>query len=220
MTLSEKIGQLLLVGFRGLDAVPGSALVRDIQAGRIGGVVLFDRDLALGKPERNIRSPGQVKALTSSLQAAASVPLWIAVDQEGGQVVRLKEASGFPPTVSARQLGQADDAELTMDVAAQSAAAMAACGINLNFAPLVDLDTNPENPIIGRYGRSFSADPDTVVRHALAVIKGHRRHGVVSVLKHFPGHGSSRQDSHLGVTDVSATWQESELRPYRKLIAR
>jgi beta-N-acetylhexosaminidase len=220
VTLSEKIGQLLLVGFRGLKAAPGSALVRDIRAGRIGGVVLFDRDLALGKPERNIRSPLQIKALTSALQAAAPVPLWIAVDQEGGQVTRLKEAHGFPATVSARQLGQADDARLTADYATRSAAAMAACGINLNFAPLVDLDTNPENPIIGRYGRSFSADADTVIRHALAVIQGHRRHGVGCVLKHFPGHGSSRQDSHLGVTDVSDTWQENELRPYRELIAR
>jgi beta-N-acetylhexosaminidase len=211
---------MLLIGFRGLEADKKSPIIRDIRAGRIGGVVLFDRDLALGSSVRNIRSPQQVKALTASLQSLAAKPLWIAVDQEGGRVARLKEGNGFPQSVSAQYLGQVDRAKLTLDYAERSAAAMAACGINLNFAPLVDLNTNPENPIIGKYGRSFGADPDTVVRHALAVIKGHQRHGVVCTLKHFPGHGSSRQDSHLGFTDVSDTWGPQELEPYRKLIAR
>ena len=219
MSLREKIGQLLMIGFRGMEAGPRSAIVRDIQAGRIGGVVLFDRDLTLGTNERNIRSPQQVKELAASLQSRSAIPLLIAVDQEGGQVVRLKEKAGFPATVSAQYLGQADDTKLTGMYAEQTAAALAACGINLNFAPLVDLNVNPENPIIAKYGRSYGADPGTVVRHALAVIAGHRRHGVVCTLKHFPGHGSSRQDSHLGLTDVSGTWDEVELRPYRELIA-
>ena len=220
VTLSEKIGQLLMIGFRGLEAGDRSPIIRDIRAGRIGGVVLFDRDLALKKDERNIRSPRQVKKLTAQLQKAAAIPLLIAVDQEGGQVARLKETTGFPATVSALHLGQLNDTELTMGYAERSAAAMAACGINLNFAPLVDLNVNPQNPIIAKYERSFGADPDTVVRHALAVVEGHRRHGVACTLKHFPGHGSSRRDSHLGFTDVSATWSEIELQPYRDLIAR
>jgi beta-N-acetylhexosaminidase len=220
VTLSKKIGQMLLIGFRGLDAAAGSAVVKDIQAGRIGGVVLFDRDLALGTAERNIRSPDQVKNLTDSLQSRAAVPLLIAVDQEGGQVVRLKEKAGFPDTLSAQYLGQVNDKELTRGYAARTAVALAACGINLNFAPLVDLNINPENPIIGKYERSYGAEPETVVRHALAVIEGHRRHGVICTLKHFPGHGSSRQDSHLGYTDVSDTWSAVELEPYREIIAR
>jgi beta-N-acetylhexosaminidase len=219
VTLSEKIGQLLMIGFRGMEAEAGSAVARDIHAGRIGGVVLFDRDLALGTAERNIRSPEQVKALTVALQSRATAPLLIAVDQEGGQVARLKEESGFPATVSAHYLGQLNEPEVTLGFAERSANAMAACGINLNFAPLVDLNVNPENPIIGRYGRSFGTDPNTVVRHALAVIEGHRRHGVVCTLKHFPGHGSSRQDSHLGCTDVSDTWDTIELQPYREIIS-
>jgi beta-N-acetylhexosaminidase len=218
-TLREKIGQLLMIGFRGLETGVRSPVSRDIRAGRIGGVVLFDRDLALGEAERNIRSPQQVKKLVDSLQARAAVPLLVAVDQEGGQVARLKEKVGFPATVSARYLGRKDEPELTLEYAGRSAAAMAACGINLNFAPLVDLDVNPENPIIGRYERSFGADPGTVARHALAVIEGHRRHGVACCLKHFPGHGSSSQDSHLGCTDVSETWDAKELRPYREMIA-
>ncbi|MBN2399072.1 MAG: glycoside hydrolase family 3 protein [Candidatus Aminicenantes bacterium] len=219
MNLHEKIGQMIIIGFRGLEAGEHSPIVRDIRAGRIGGVVLFDRDLALETDERNIRSPQQVKTLTASMQTLAATPLLIAVDQEGGLVARLKETSGFPGTVSADYLGRVDDTDLTMTYAAQSAAAMAACGINLNFAPLVDLNVNPKNPIIGRYERSFGTDPDRVVRHALAVIEGHRRHGVGCTLKHFPGHGSSRQDSHLGVTDVSDTWNETELKPYRDIIA-
>ncbi|MCX6553918.1 MAG: glycoside hydrolase family 3 [Candidatus Aminicenantes bacterium] len=218
-TMREKIGQLLLTGFRGLEPDEQSPIARDIRAGRVGGVVLFDRDLALGTAERNIRSPQQVKSLIAFLQTLAEVPLWVAVDQEGGQVARLKEANGFPATVSARYLGQMNDTELTLGYAERAAAAMAACGINLNFAPLVDLNVNPQNPIIGKYERSFGSDPDQVVRHALAVIEGHRRHGVTCCLKHFPGHGSSRQDSHLGFTDVSDTWHEIELLPYRELIA-
>ncbi len=217
--LRRQIGQLLMIGFRGLEAPEGSAIRRDVRAGRIGGVILFDRDLALGTTVRNIRSLEQVGALTAALQSAAATPLLVAVDQEGGQVARLKEAHGFPATLPAGRLGRIDDTELTRAYAESSAAAMAACGINLNFAPLVDLGINPENPIIAKYERSFGADPAAVTRHALAVIAGHRRHGVLCTLKHFPGHGSSRHDSHLGFTDVSDTWDPRELLPYREIIA-
>lgn len=218
MTLREKIGQLLMIGFRGTETGDSSAIVRDIRNGHIGGVVFFDRDLALGTSERNIHSQEQVKTLIESLQSRAAIPLLVAVDQEGGQVARLKEKTGFPAMVSAQYLGRMDDTELTLGYAERSATAMAACGFNLNFAPLVDLNINPENPIIGKYERSYGADPDTVVRHALAVIEGHHRHGIACTIKHFPGHGSSFQDSHLGFTDVSDTWSEIELQPFRKII--
>ena len=209
-----------MVGFRGLEAGERSTILRDVRAGRLGGVVLFDRDLALGSDERNIHSPRQVKKLIASLQNAAAVPLLVAVDQEGGQVARLKEKHGFPATVTAQSLGDLDDPEATRHQAATIAAVLAKAGFNLNFAPLVDLNVNPANPIIGRYQRSFSADPATVTRHAQAVIEAQRQRGVASCLKHFPGHGSSRQDSHLGFTDVSTTWEDFELDPYRELIAR
>jgi len=219
VTLCEKIGQLLMIGFRGMEAGDRTFIIQDIRAGRIGGVVLFDRDLILKTGERNIRSPRQLKELIRSLQAAAAIPLLVAVDQEGGQVARLKKKHGFPATITAQSLGDLDDPGETRRQAESIAAVLAEAGINLNFAPLVDLNVNPTNPIIGRYQRSFSADPDTVSRHALAVIEAQSEHGVISCLKHFPGHGSSRQDSHLGFTDVSATWEPLELAPYRKLIA-
>ena len=220
MTLNEKIGQLLLIGFRGLEADEKSPIIQDIRAGRIGGVVLFDRDLARKTVERNIRSPRQVKKLIAALQNAAAVPLLVAVDQEGGQVARLKEKYGFPATVTPQSLGDLDDPGETRRQAGIIATTLARAGFNLNFTPLVDLNINPANPIIGKYQRSFSADPDVVIRHALAVIEAQREYGVTSCLKHFPGHGSSRQDSHLGFTDVSATWEPLELVPYSEFIAR
>jgi beta-N-acetylhexosaminidase len=219
VTLREKVGQLLMVGFRGLEAGENSPIVRDIRAGRVGGVVLFDQDmLAPGEP-RNIRSPRQVKKLISSLQHEAAVPLLVAVDQEGGKVARLKKKHGFPETVSARFLGDMDDPELTGRHAAATAAILSRAGFNLNFTPVLDLDVNPDNPIIGRLDRSYSSQVATVVRHARAVIEAHRQHGVACCLKHFPGHGSSRGDSHLGFTDVSETWEPIELEPFRALIA-
>ncbi|HEX7502823.1 MAG TPA: glycoside hydrolase family 3 N-terminal domain-containing protein [Acidobacteriota bacterium] len=220
MTLREKVGQLLMVGFRGLEVGEHSPIVRAIAAGLVGGVVLFDQDMLLKGEPRNIQSPRQVRKLISSLQQAAAVPLLVAVDQEGGQVARLKKKYGFPATVSARYLGDVDDTELTGRHAAATAAVLARAGFNLNFAPVVDLNVNPSNPVIGKLDRSYSPKVPTVVRHALAVIEAHRRQGVGCCLKHFPGHGSSRGDSHLGFTDVSDTWEAPELEPYAEIIAR
>ena len=94
---------------------------------------------------------------------------------------------------------------------------MSGLGINLNFAPVVDLNINPENPAIGKYGRSYSDDPTIVIEHAKAVIAAQSKHNVISVLKHFPGHGSSDKDSHKGIVDVTDTWQGKELQPYATL---
>lgn len=95
-----------------------------------------------------------------------------------------------------------------------------AAGANHNFAPVVDLNLNPDSPAIGRYGRSFSADPTVVVEQAAAFIRAHRDQGITTTLKHFPGHGSASADSHAGFVDVTATWQPVELEPYRQLIAQ
>lgn len=219
MTLEEKVGQLLMIGFRGLEAGPRSPIIRAIEAGMVGGVVLFDRDVKLRRDGRNVRDAGQVRRLIARLKRAAPIPLLVAVDQEGGQVARLKRKHGFPETPAARELGEADDPELTRRHAAATAAALAAAGFNLNFAPVVDLDVFPDNPIIGRFGRSYSAVPAVVARHALAVIAAHAEKGIACCLKHFPGHGSSRNDSHLGFTDVSDTWTPAEIEPFRAIIA-
>ncbi|WP_153304184.1 glycoside hydrolase family 3 protein [Desulfovermiculus halophilus] len=215
--LEAMIGEMLLVGFRGLEVDKTSPIIDDIAQGRVGGVILFDYDVARSSFQRNIASPGQLKALTADLQAASKDTLLIAVDQEGGKVSRLKEKYGFPPRPSQARLGKHNHPELTRRHAEQTAAVLAEMGINLNLAPVVDVNVTPDNPVIGGLGRSFSADPDIVVRHAAEVIAAHREHNVLTALKHFPGHGSSTRDSHHGFTDVTDTWTERELQPYTRL---
>src|SRR5205085_9064915 len=124
----------------------------------------------------------------------------------GGAVARLDERHGFLPTVSAQSLGKANNLEATRAAAARMARTLSENGINLNLAPVVDLNTNPANPIIGKLGRRFSADPAVVSAQALEFIKAHHAEGVLCTLKHFPGHGSSRADVHLGFVDVTTTW--------------
>ena len=217
-SLSIKIGQLLMIGFRGMDAREGSAIEADIRERRIGGVVLFDYDVQSKSPLRNIESPEQLRRLTAELQQRSSIPLLVAIDQEGGRVCRLKPARGFPPTVSAASLGRLDNADTTRQVAGSTAALLKSLGINMNFAPDVDLNVNPNNPVIGKLDRSFSANSDVVMRQARLFVDAFHRQGVIAVLKHFPGHGSSTTDTHKDFTDVTATWSKKELDPYRKLI--
>ena len=216
--LANKIGQMLMVGFRGLEVNKDSAIIQDIAQGRVGGVILFDYDIALDKPERNIKSPEQLKAVTSDLQPASEEPLFIAVDQEGGQVSRLKEKHGFSPGASQARLGRRNDPELTAKNASRTAETLARMGINLNLAPVVDLNVNPDNPVIGSLERSFSNDPDKVALHARQVIQEHRKKGVLTALKHFPGHGSSSRDSHQGFTDISKSWSKTELEPFKEIL--
>lgn len=218
VNLDMKIGQMLMVGFRGLELDVAQSIVKDIQERFLGGVVLFDYDVPARSPVRNIESPDQLKSLSAALQSLAPIPLLLATDQEGGQIRRLKQQHGFPPTVSAQYLGTVNDLTLTYQQAAAMAETLAQVGINLNLAPVVDLNTNPDNPIIGRYERSFGAAPDTVTNHAREFIKAHHSQGVLCTLKHFPGHGSSTGDSHLGLVDVTNTWSPAELEPYAHII--
>ena len=132
---------------------------------------------------------------------------------------RLKPDYGFPPSVSHEELGRLNQPAETYRQAELTAQTLAGLGFNLNLAPVVDLDANPDNPIIKGKRRSFSADPETVARHAAEFVKSHRAHGVLCCSKHFPGHGSAKGDTHLGLVDVTATWHERELIPYQRLIA-
>lgn len=220
MELQQKIGQLFMFGFRGSKLTIDNPIVDDLCKHNLGGVILFDKLLAKKEAENNIKNPAQVKALTTSLQQYASTPLLIAVDQEGGLVRRLKSETGFLETISAQALGEADDVTLTKIHASCTAATLKTLGINLNLAPCVDLNCNPENPVIGKLARSFSADSDTVCRHAAIWIKEHRKQHILTCLKHFPGHGSSRTDSHLGFTDISKSWTREELQPFKHLIQK
>lgn len=218
VNLDIKIGQMLMVGFRGVSVSDKSPIVRDIKKFHLGGVILFDYDFLPKKWGRNIKSPQQVKKLVEGLQAVSPIPLFIAIDQEGGKINRLKNKNFRLRTVSAQYLGQQNDLELTYTKASEIAKTLAQLGINFNFAPVVDLNINPSNPVIGRFRRSFSADPSIVTQHALQFIKAHHEQEIITVLKHFPGHGSSSQDSHRGWVDVTNTWKPVELKPYINLI--
>lgn len=215
--LRDMIGQMLLVGFRGASVDGASPILRDIRDHNLGGVILFDRDVQLQSAERNIRSPEQVRALTAALQAGAQVPLFIAVDQEGGRVRRFREDRGFAPGPSAKTMGQGSPDQTRLE-GERTGKLLADLGVNLNFAPVADVDINPHSPAIGALERSFSADPDRVALHAHAFCRGLLAQGVLPCLKHFPGHGSAAADSHLGLTDISSTWTPAELRPYELLI--
>ncbi len=218
MNLEKIIGQLFIIGFRGASVDGSHPIAADIQERNLGGVILFDQLLARGEKENNIINPSQVRELSTSLQQFSSSPLLIAVDQEGGRVRRLKPERGFPATESAAELGEKDDPVRTALHAAATAQTLAELGININFAPVVDLNVFPENPVIGKLERSFSAVSDTVIRHAAIWINEHKKRNILSCLKHFPGHGSSRHDSHKGFTDISSSWQREELTPFTELI--
>ncbi len=218
ISLDEKIGQMLMVGFRGLEVSESDQIVKDIKLGKVGGVVLYDRDVALQSDNRNIQSPGQLLSLTLSLQRFAPMPLFVAIDQEGGRVNRLKEKYGFPATVSNKYLGDLNNPDSTKYYADRTVNTLKSVGINLNLSPVVDVDVNPNSPAIGAIGRSFSANPKIVSDNAAIVISSHHKQNVLTSLKHFPGHGSAANDSHLGFTDVTSTWQPIELEPYKNLI--
>lgn len=210
---------MLLIGFRGLEIRDSDPIAWDLAERNLGGVVLFDQEMADPTlPNRNIQSPVQVAALVKSLRGRASTPPFVAIDQEGGRVNRLKPVCGFPPTLSHEELGALNDMAETFERAQRMARTLAELGINFNLAPVVDLDANPDNPIIKGKKRSFSSDPEIVARHAIEFVKGHHQHGILTCAKHFPGHGSARGDTHLGLVDVTRFWTDRELLPYQRLI--
>ena len=219
LTLEAKVAQMLLVGFRGATLSAAAGTVADIRDRELGGVLLFDYDSLTKRYDRNIRSPAQLRKLVGGLRDAATVPLLVAIDEEGGQVDRLKASYGFPKTLSAAALGRRDDPAFTRAHGKAIGRTLAGLGIGLDLAPVVDVDVNPTNPIIGALDRSFSADPRVVAEQGRAFLDGLQDAGIAGALKHFPGHGSSTADTHLGWVDVTSTWTEAELRPFRDVLA-
>jgi beta-N-acetylhexosaminidase len=216
--LDDQIGQMLLVGFRGTTISYDHHIVSDLEDYNLGGVILYEKDVPSQSSPRNIESPEQLKQLTADLKHYSKENLFIAIDQEGGIVNRLKASYSFPASVSAQYLGQLNNEDSTRYHAALIASTLKSMGININFAPVVDLNLNPESPAIGALERSFSANVDTVVFHAGLYIDEHKANGILTCCKHFPGHGSASADSHLGLVDLSETWKEIELEPYKQLI--
>ena len=210
-TLDQMIGQMLLVGFNGSSPTGATAkrIAGLIARGQIGGVILFDR---------NIRSPRQVRALTAKFRKAGHplVPI-ISVDQEGGRVQRLSAKNGFASYPTARTIARKYSPEKARTIYRKMANELARAGFNMNYGPVVDLNLNSRNPIIGRLGRSYGADPARVVEYARAFIYAHREANVLTSVKHFPGHGSSTTDSHKQFVDISKTWRDVEIAPYQIL---
>lgn len=217
-SLRRIIAGLIVVGFRGMTVETAGPVVDSIRDDGLAGVILFNRDQASGGP-RNIKSPSQVKALTAGLQALAGRRrLIVSIDQEGGQVVRLNPTNGYAAMASEESIGKTNDDGVTLKWARTIAKALADSGINLNFAPVVDLNVNPTNPAVGALDRSFSADPAIVTRLARIDIGAHHDAGVATAIKHFPGLGSATVNTDFGVSDVTKTWRPTELEPYRSLI--
>lgn len=220
MELKKIIGQLFIIGFQGESLLKDSCIAEDITERNLGGIILFDRFLAGKKESNNVISKPQVRLLTEQLQQLANNSLLISVDQEGGRVCRLKKEHGFPTSSTAHEIEEKNDINYSTSQAELVASTLADSGINFNFAPVADLNLNKENPVIGGLQRSFSADPNRVVEQCEIWLDCHKKFGVLSCLKHFPGHGSSENDSHHGFVDITENWQEIELVPYKDLISR
>lgn len=228
LTLRDKIGQMIMLGFDGTQVNASSEIVKTINQYNLGGVILFDYDSVKESYGKNIRSLKQISALTKQLQLYTKqaerryhrplLPLLIAIDYEGGEVDRFRTAEGFEPTLPAALLPKLVPLKVNheIDKITQN---LKATGFNLNFAPVLDVNVNPDNPVIGVQNRSFSSDPRLVTNYARQFTHALLTHDILCAYKHFPGHGSATKDSHMDFVDVSQTWKSYELFPYQKLFS-
>ena len=210
----ENIGQLIVTGFKGTspddDGVKN--IIAQAEAGIIGGVILF---------RYNIENPQQLAELTAALKGAKSkYPLFIALDQEGGKVQRINSQKGFSDFDSAQKVGRERSPEQAYEHYKEMGEMLHQAGFNFNFAPCVDVDSEPPGDAIGKLERSYSLNPEVVATYAGSMIKALRESRIISCLKHFPGHGSARADSHLGLVDITGNWGEKELIPYQQLTSQ
>lgn len=212
MTLEQKIGQMVMMGVPGTTI--GEAARTLIQDYHVGGIMLF---------AENVDTPEQVARFTAGLQrmadeAGAGVPLFVSIDQEGGKVVRIKD--GVTPLPSHMAIGATGSAALAERVGGIVGAELAVLGINMNAAPVMDVNNNPHNPVIGT--RSFGENAHAVAELGTAFMRGMQAAGVLAIAKHFPGHGDTDVDSHLALPTIAharARLDEVELVPFRAAIA-
>ena len=207
MTLDEKIGQMFIMGMDGyyVDDFT-NAMIEDYH---IGGIILFGR---------NIRDSNQLLELTNSLNEVNNkIPLFISIDEEGGRVSRMpKEVLNIP---SCREIGKKNDAMYAFEVGSTIGMKIKSLGLNMNFAPVLDIDSNPQNPVIG--DRSFGGDDEIVSKMGMEVMKGLRSENIISVVKHFPGHGDTSVDSHIGLPRIDKDLEsvlQFEIIPFKKAI--
>ena len=210
MTVEEKIGQLLIVGMEGTTY--GDQLDKLIRQHHVGGIIL------LGK---NISTADQIVGLLNHAKTANKeygIPLFLSVDEEGGRVSRLP--TGLKKSPSAAKVGNKNDETLAYDSGVYLGELLNAFGYNMNYAPVLDVNSNTQNPVIG--DRSYSADPAQVTEVALAVRRGMIDQQIISVVKHFPGHGDTHTDSHKALPVINKSLEElqkTELIPFRQAIA-
>ena len=216
--LEQKIGQMLMVGFYGTSAPKNSQICKDIKKYNLGAVILFDFNPVNKNRAKNIANKNQLSKLTKELQACSSEgKLLIAVDQEGGKVQRLKSKYGFYGKFpKASDVVKMDENQIKSTYTKMSKE-LQSVGINYDLAPVVDLDINKQNHVIHGLGRSYGKDPKMVSKYASVFIEAMHSHGVLTSIKHFPGHGSSVGDTHKGFVDVTHLWKKVELEPYRLL---
>ena len=214
-TLDDDIGEMLLVGFRGTEVDSTKHIWRDLTHFRVGSVILFDYDAPSGRRGRNITGVQQVQSLCHQLRSI-NPNLLIGIDQEGGMVSRLHKRYGFP-SVGTPQQSATMGLDSVRSCARITARMLRDAGINLNFAPVADVNVNPGCPVIGKLERSFSQSPEQVTECCRTWVDEQSKMGVASCLKHFPGHGSATGDTHKGLVDVSSTWKSLELMPYDRL---
>jgi beta-N-acetylhexosaminidase len=212
-SLDIKIGQMIIFGFHGTRINKTDAVYKAVKEGKAGNIIIYRRNIS---PKNTADS---LRRLIQEFQAAAPVPLFVSIDQEGGLVNRFESYQGFPKMPTAFFLGNKNDVKTTKTYSDNIALTLSKLNINLNYAPVLDVH-NRLCPVIGARYRSFSSDPRKIVKQAEQVILSHNHFKVHTVVKHFPGHGNSLSDSHLGVTDVTHTWKPEEMEPYRQLISK
>ena len=218
-TIERMVGQMIITGFAGLK--PAAKTVREVRQllaeGKLGGVIFMGW---------NVRSRAQVTTLTQAFHEAASnalvrgeqLPPFVSIDQEGGRVQRLKRKHGFRNTYSAYLTAKRLSPMAATNAYKRLAWQLADAGFNMNFGPVLDINRNANSPIIAKKRRAYGTMPGPVITYARAFIDGHRQAGVLTVAKHFPGHGSSRTDSHFRAVDLTKTWDAIELAPYEALL--
>ncbi|MFI3248718.1 MAG: glycoside hydrolase family 3 N-terminal domain-containing protein [Rikenellaceae bacterium] len=215
-SLEHQAAKLLMIGVKGTSLSDNNPVIEDVVDRGVSGIILFEHNIE--PVETGIDSRAHFEGFITDLKTLRQEPILIAIDQEGGLVNRMKSKYGFVNMLSHKEVGEADGNSLARKNGAVIASEVASVGINVNFAPVVDVDINPKCPVIGGVKRSFSADANRVAELAYIYVEEHHKHGVLTSIKHFPGHGNSIMDSHLGFTDISDTWKKEELIPYKELI--
>lgn len=199
LSLEEKISQMFIMGFHGTALNEQNKCIQSAIQSGLGGIILFSE---------NIESYGQIACLTSKLQSTARIPLFMSIDQEGGRVERTINVKDKVNYLSPKELADTGNPDSTHKQAETMAKELINMGINMNYAPVLDVNTNPNNPIIGV--RSFGDNPATVTEYASQVYNTFLNNNIIPVVKHFPGHGDTGEDSHLTMPQVNLDIDELE----------